>query len=151
MNSLMKYISRTHRASNVYKSASLLCEGLNSCQHIYIFHICRNPGISQDKLAKKISVNKSSVTRQLGLLEQNGFIRRESDSEDRRSLKVYPTEKAEGILPLIRNIMREWNEGIVEELTEGEREILISLMNRVMNKALQLAGIDEKEEDAGIQ
>ena len=49
---------------------------------------------SQEQLVKEIYVHKSSVARQLALLEQNGFITRSACPSDRRQLLVYPTEKA---------------------------------------------------------
>ena len=89
MESLMKYISRTHRLAGQYRGTGVPCDGINSCQHIYIFQVCKNPGISQDQLSKLICVNKSNVTRQLSVLEQNGFVTRQPDPRDRRVLQVF--------------------------------------------------------------
>lgn len=88
MESLMKYINVIGRCAAQYRSEQLEQYGLNSRQHPYILHICRNPGISQEKLARAIYVNKSSVTRQLASLEQNGFIERTISSTDKRAMLV---------------------------------------------------------------
>ena len=38
MDSLMRYISRIHRCAGTYRGSKLGDEGINNCQHIYIFH-----------------------------------------------------------------------------------------------------------------
>jgi len=49
---------------------------------------------SQAEMARQLNVNKSSVTRQLAVLEEKGYIRREPAAADKRILLVYPTQKA---------------------------------------------------------
>ena len=117
MDSLMKYISRIHRCSRRFRHDKI--EGLNGQQHIYIFHVC-----------------KSNITRQLGLLEQEGFVRRESDPEDRRVLRVYPTNKAEAVLPRVYELMEDWNRLLLEELNQEEQICLLSLLKRITKKAV---------------
>ena len=99
MESFMRYINRTYRSSLLCRSSSLEGEGLSGNQHSYIAQICHHPGISQEQLAKRLFVNKSSVTRQLALLEQNGFIYRKSSQTDKRVLQVFPTQKALAVFP----------------------------------------------------
>ncbi len=134
MDSLMKYISRIHRCSGRFRHDKI--EGLNGQQHIYIFHVCKCPGISQEQLAGRICVNKSNITRQLGLLEQEGFVRRESDPEDRRVLRVYPTNKAEAVLPRVYELMEDWDRLLLEELNQEEQICLLSLLKRITKKAV---------------
>ena len=137
MDSLMKYISRIHRCSGRFRGDKI--EGLNGRQHTYIFHVCKRPGISQDQLARHICFNKSNITRQLGALEQAGFVRRESDPDDRRVLRVYPTEKAEAALPRVCELMEEWNRLLLEELNPEEQACLLTLLSRVTRKAIAAA------------
>ena len=138
MESLMKYNSRTHRLAGQYRGTGVPCDGINSCQHIYIFQVCKNPGISQDQLSKLICVNKSNVTRQLSVLEQNGFVTRQPDPRDRRVLQVFPTEKALQLFPQVRSIMREWNHLLLEDFTEEEQKSLLSMLERITEKAMAI-------------
>lgn len=137
MEPLMKYINRIHRCAGQYRNVRLPKTELKSHQHVYILHVCRNPGISQEQLAKRICVNKSSVTRQLCILEKNGYIMRRPDSEDRRLLRVYPTSEAEGIYPEVVRIMKEWNDLLFTELNEKEREQFKEMLKRVTDRAIK--------------
>ncbi len=149
MEALMKYISRTWRCSIMYRNNKLEHEGLNGYQHSYILKICQNPGISQEQLAQMIYINKSNVTRQLALLEQNGFITRNPSEKDKRVMQVFPTPKALDVYPKVYDLLSEWNDYLVEDFTEEERLQLYSLMERVMNKAIsQVEKETEKEVEA---
>ncbi len=143
MDSLMRSINRTHRCSKRYYNEKLNTDGITGNQQIYIFQICRHPGISQEQLAQRITVNKSNVTRQLSALEQNGFVVRRPSPEDKRVLQVYPTEKGEALYPKVLEIMQQWNRLLLEEFSEDEQALLQSMMQRVQAKALQLAEEEE--------
>ena len=145
MDSLMRSINRTHRCSKRYYNEKLNTDGITGNQQIYIFQICRHPGISQEQLAQRITVNKSNVTRQLSALEQNGFIIRRPSQEDKRVLQVFPTEKGEALYPKVLEIMQQWNRLLLEEFNEKDQELLLSMMQRVQAKALQLAEEEEKQ------
>lgn len=147
MDALMKYISRTWRCAILFRTDKLEQEGLNGYQHTYILRICQNPGISQEQLAKMVYINKSNVTRQLAMLEQNGFITRVPSEKDKRVMQVFPTQKAIDVYPKVHDLLLEWNHYLVEDFTEEERSQLYSMLEHVMNKAM--ARVDkevEKEE-----
>lgn len=135
----MRCINRTARCSQLYRCERFEEIGLNGGQYIYITCACRNPGISQEQMARQILVNKSNVCRQLGLLEQNGFIRREPDEHDRRILRVYPTQKAEEAYPFIQQVLADWRHYLTEDFTDEERETLDALLEKVLQKAVAYA------------
>jgi len=149
MDGLMKYISKTWRCAVMYRNGKLEHEGLNGYQHSYILKICQNPGISQEQLAKLIYINKSNVTRQLALLEQNAFITRTPSDKDKRVMQVFPTQKALEVYPKVCKFLSEWNASLVEGFTEEECRLLHSLLERVMNKAVSMVDSEiEKEENS---
>ncbi|MGI5958739.1 MAG: MarR family winged helix-turn-helix transcriptional regulator [Massiliimalia sp.] len=139
MDTLPKYFNRTSRCFNLYRDSRLDGEGITGCQQPYLMAICRHPGIPQDELAKTIYVNKSSVARQLSLLEQNGFIIRKPCESDRRQLLVYPTQKAQDLLPKIHQVIQDWNRRILEDFTPEETEILLNMLKKIREKAMDIA------------
>jgi len=137
MVSLMKYISITSRCAAQYRAERFSESDLNGYQCTYVLYICKNPGISQDQLARIIFINKSNVTRQLASLEENGYILRKTCDSDKRVIEVYPTQKAADILPKVRQVFKDWNDYITEDLTGEEKDVLNSLLERVTEKAMQ--------------
>lgn len=145
MPSISRYINVISRCGNMYRNERLKGTDLGTAHHTYLFTICRNPGISQERLARMIYINKSNVTRNLAVLEKNGYIERRPAEHDKRVMLVYPTQKAEDTLPLLRQIMRDWNDLVAADLSEEELEQLRAILSRIAERATGYA--DEIEFD----
>ena len=132
MPSISRYIMMISRCSNQFRSERLRDTGLCGQHCAYILRVCREPGTTQDAIAREICVNKSNVTRQL---EQNGFVERRPCEADSRAMEVYPTEKALAVLPEVRAVLREWNECITADFTEEEKTQFLDLLARAADRA----------------
>ena len=135
MPSLTKNINLISRCAHAYRSDGLEGSGLGASHYFYVLQICAKPGISQEQLAKTLYINKSSVTRAIATLEENGFVERRVAEEDKRVIRVYPTARAEEILPEVRNITHAWNQFLLSDLKEDERVRFLETLERVTQKA----------------
>ncbi|MFA5007147.1 MAG: MarR family transcriptional regulator [Candidatus Izemoplasmatales bacterium] len=135
MTGCMKYISVTARCAIQFHGDRLADLGLNGYQSSYILHLCRQPGISQERLAQRLHVNRSNVTRQLVLLERLGYVERRKSADDRRVIEVHPTAKAIEALPRVRAVLREYSDYLCAEFTPAETETLNALLERVAARA----------------
>lgn len=135
MEALMKYISRTSRCASLFRANRLAQAGLDGCQYTYILHICHSPGLSQEQLADHIFINKSNVTRQLAILEQNGFVTRTACETDRRVMLVWPTDKAREVYPTVCQVLDEWNQYLMEDFSPEEQAELCRMMEIVLRRA----------------
>ena len=91
--------------------------------------------MTQEQLAKRVYVNKSNAARQVAVLEEAGFVRRSLSDEDKRAMLVYPTEKAYEAWPQIRQIFRDWEALVAQDLTEEQRQLLIEMLAKMRDKA----------------
>ena len=144
MPKFMKNINIIGRCAGMFRSDKLKDTGLGACHHSYILAVCRNPGISQDELAREICINKSNVTRHLAALEESGYVERKPSEQDKRVTLVFPTEKALDILPTVRSVIREWNEYLTEGMDEEELERFALTLSRIAERARQYS---EREEN----
>ena len=135
MPPFMRQINITSRCATLYRERQLAGTGLSGCHTPYLLALYRRPGISQEELARDLNVNKSSVTRQLSAMEEKGYVRREPDPADRRSLLVYPTEKALALQERLQEILRTWSAYLTADFTPEEKETLSRLMRRVADRA----------------
>lgn len=135
MPSFTRNINLISRCAHAYRSDSLEGSGLGASHYFYVLQICAEPGISQEQLAKNLYINKSSVTRAIATLEENGFVERRTAEEDKRVIRVYPTSRAEEILPEVRKSARAWNQFLLSELEEEERQRFLETLDRVTLKA----------------
>ena len=145
MPSISRYINVISRCGNMYRNERLKDTDLGTAHHTYLFTICRNPGISQEKLSRMIYINKSNVTRNLAVLEKNGYIERRPSEQDKRVMLVYPTQKAQDTMPLLRDIMHDWNDIVAADLSDEEVEQLRAILARIAERATGYA--DEIEFD----
>lgn len=137
MSQINRKILAIARCDTQYRTEKMAPFGLKSCHTSYLMQICANPGITQDRLAQLIFINKSNVARQAAFLEEEGYIRREPSQADRRAMELYPTEKALALLPQIKTILTDWERCITEGVTQEEMEIVTRVLSRMKDKAAQ--------------
>ena len=137
MLAFMKNITQIARCAEQYRADQLASLGLSGCQYSYILNVCREPGISQEKLAKQICINKSNVARQLAQLEESGFVYRKKGEKDKRVVAVYPTQKAQEAYPQVRKVLRQWSQYITQEIEEEKKEELFLMLEKMKVKAAQ--------------
>jgi DNA-binding MarR family transcriptional regulator len=118
-----------------YRSDNLAQYGLKSLHASYLTEICAHPGISQDRLARLICINKSNVARQVAVLEEDGFVRRVPSEADKRVMELYPTEKTLELLPRINQMLMCWEQCITQDLTEEEKDCLSTLLSKMSHRA----------------
>ena len=134
---LTRSINIISRCAASYRTAHST-EGLPGIYHSYVFAICLNPGLSQEKLSRHLCINKSNITRHLAYLEENGYIERRTCAKDKRELLVYPTEKMLGAFPEVKRVTGEWNALLSEGIDEGELAVFLSVLERLSDRARDL-------------
>ncbi len=144
MPSLMRRINVISRCAMNYKSERLSGE-LSGCHHPFVTCISKNPGMSQEEIARRLCLNKSTVARTLSYLEEHGFVNREADGADKRVLHVYPTEKMLLALPEVTALAREWNRIISDGLNEEEIAVFNSLLEKIEARAREVGFGGDKE------
>ena len=137
MPALMHNISAISRCAAAYRQEELAPLGLKAVHASYLVALCRNPGLTQEQLAKRVFVNKSNAARQVAALEEAGFVTRSPSEEDKRAMLVYPTEKAHEALPKIRQTFRDWEALAAQDLTEEERQLLVTMLSKMRDRAAQ--------------
>lgn len=144
MPTIMRQINLISRCEGLYRTDKLRGAELGACHHSYVLAICRNPGISQEELARHICINKSGVTRHLAYLEEHGYVSRIHSESDKRVTLVYPTDKMRQVFPDVKRIVEEWNEYLTAGLTEAELAQFRALLERLALRAKKYS--DDREE-----
>ena len=97
--------------------------------------ICGAPGASQDQIVKKLWFDKSTIARQLELLEGMGFVERKPSATDKRVICVYPTQKMLEFLPGLNRAMDEREAFLLDALEPEEQEQLLALLRKIRRRA----------------
>ena len=145
MSKFMKMLNNVSRSQAVYRNSQISVCDLQSWHYAYILAICHKPGRCQEEIAKELCVNKSTVTRNLNYLEENGYINRTPIPGDKRQFSIHPTPKTLSVLPKIKKASQEWMELISEGISENELAIFDSVLCRMQEKAREIM---EKQEES---
>ena len=135
MTQIIRDMLEISRCGVQYRADNLAQFGLKSIHASYLTEICAHPGISQDRLARIICINKSNVARQVAVLEEDGFLRRIPSEADKRVMELYPTDKTLQILPQITGMLTSWENCITQDLTEEEKACLSTLLGKMSRRA----------------
>ena len=111
--------------------------GLKSIHARLLLDILDSPGISQDGLAQKAGFDKSSIARQVAVLEEAGYVKRAPSPTDKRFLELTPTEKTLTLQPALLAAMEQWEDKLVSELSNEEKQLLTGLLDKLRNAAME--------------
>lgn len=100
-------------------------------QYLYLVRIYENPGIIQDKLAEMIKVDRTTAARAIKKLEQNGFIEKRPDEQNRKIKRLFVTEKGEAAAPIILKENDYSNQTALKGLTSKEAEQFAELLEKI--------------------
>ncbi len=138
MSKFMKMLNNISRSQAIYRLSKVPAEDLTSGQYAFVLAIGRHPGCSQEELADELCVNKSTVTRNMNYLEENGYIVRRSLPQDKRQLAVFPTEKMLAVLPVIQTVSAEWMALLSEGIPSKDWDVFNTVLRQMEEKARKI-------------
>lgn len=145
MSKFMKMLNNISRSQAIYRHGKISAEDMHSGHYAFVLAICREPGRSQEELARELCINKSTVARNLNCLEEKGYISRTPLPNDKRQFSVYPTEKMLAVLPEVRKASEEWMTLLSEGIPEEELRVFDSVLKRMQERAREI--IEKQEEN----
>lgn len=145
MAKFMKMLNNISRSQAIYRQSRIAVADLQTGHYAFVLAICRGPGRSQEELARELCLNKSTVTRNMTCLEENGYVCRRPHPRDKRLVSVYPTEKMLAVFPQIRQVSGEWMALLSEGIPEEEMAVFDSVLTRMQARAGELVGRQEEE------
>jgi DNA-binding MarR family transcriptional regulator len=111
---------------------------LSSGSYPYLFILCKNEGISQNKISKELGYDKAMSARTITKLINLGYIDRKEDETDSRAYKLYLTDKAKSTIPKVRHEIHKLVDLITTDLNEAEKVITIDSLDKVLNNMKKL-------------
>lgn len=102
----------------------------------YLMFIYDNPDCSQEDIVNMFCQSKGNIAKILKKFEDEGYIEREINPENRRKYMLNTTEKTNELIPEFRQISKDWEDEVGltdkdEELKNRLKEIAINGMKLV--------------------
>jgi len=102
-------------------------------------HLSRNEGISQAQLAELTATDPMTLVRTLDRMQQDGWVERRPDPQDRRAHRLYLREAAKPIVARMWKLSDQARAEMLSVLKAQEREQLLDLLERLQAHLQKLA------------
>ena len=98
------------------------------------FHLISIPhdGIPMSKLAHKLGLDASTLTRNIQKLENLGLVKRNHDSYDKRVQRAVLTKQGLKIIEEIEEILLQINNSIIEQIDLDTQENMCELLEKLV-------------------
>jgi len=128
-----RYISVIYRHLQILLNHRLNSYGIGSGQYIFISAIYKNPGISQKDLTKIIKIDRATTAKALLKLEQNGYVDRIQDKDDKRYYKLYLTKKGIDFIPILNEIQYDLTNMLSQGMNSDEYSETINSLKLIFD------------------
>lgn len=136
-DSLGKWISILYRYGQAFIGKKLDKFNIGRGQYIFLLSLYKKDGISQEEISLHLKIDKATTAKALKKLEDEGYIRREQDNDDKRAYKVYLNQKAIEIKPFLLETVNEWSNILSAGLTESEKADALRLFDKMAENAFK--------------
>ncbi|WP_461210644.1 MarR family winged helix-turn-helix transcriptional regulator [Desulfocurvus sp. DL9XJH121] len=106
---------------------------LTSEQYALLCRLWEREGRSQKELAECSFKDTANITRMLDVLEGKGIVRRQRDSKDRRTYRIYLTDAGRALRDVVNPVVLAQETRAYACLTEKEQRQLLEMLNRLYN------------------
>jgi DNA-binding MarR family transcriptional regulator len=126
-----KYVSVTWRNMISYMARKMEPLQIGAGQYPYLFTLYVEDGQSQQSLSDRMLVDKAATVRAINKLEAAGYVERRPDPQDKRSFRVFLTEKGKAVRPQLEVIVGEVQEILLDKMSREEKDVLKRLIRQM--------------------
>ncbi|MDP2216958.1 MAG: MarR family transcriptional regulator [Methanolobus sp.] len=106
--------------------------GIGSGQFPFLMRLLHNDGISQEVLIRDLNCDRATGTRAINKLEENGYVLRETDPQDKRAYRVCLTDKSRQLGPVIKQMSVLINDIVFDGFTGEEKILFVQMIKRAI-------------------
>lgn len=111
--------------------------------------LLENDGLSQKELVEVLDIRPSSVGELVVKLEQNGYVERRQNEQDRRIINVYLTDDGRKLATSAAEKRDSFLEDLFSGLTPEETDQLSALLNKLSDSLQEKLGEDAADDPFG--
>lgn len=128
---ILREVGRLSRSIQSISDVKFKELNLQRGQFVFLTRVCENPGSNQIDLSNLLKVDKTTTTKAIQKLIDEGYVTKERDPIDKRMWRIFPTNKAQDIYP---SIIEEENRNITacfRKFTEKEKDLVYKLVKKM--------------------
>jgi MarR family transcriptional regulator, temperature-dependent positive regulator of motility len=129
-------VSLSSRSRFVFLNNHLRPLGLSAGQYPVLMLLAKEQNIMQEDLVRHYHLDKGTIARAVKKLENSGYIRRITDPDNRRAVRLFLTKKGEHAVPFLHGINTAWEKRISTGFSPEEARTLHCLMRRAAQNSI---------------
>lgn len=104
--------------------------GVSGDQWAVISNVVRGAGLTQKQLSEMTYKDQGNLTRMIDKLVERGYILRDADENDRRSVRLLPTHSSKQLVEKISSVEQEYGKKLLNGFSQEEEEMFTELLNK---------------------
>lgn len=132
MNEFLSAFGLTVRALRAYIDGKLSRHGLRLGQFQLLYRLWEHDGLTPRELAEQIGVEMPTVTRTVQRMVRDGLVRREDNPLDKRSVRIFVTEKGRSMESLASRVLQEGTQSALRGFSAEQRSHLVADLERIL-------------------
>lgn len=133
-----KAISYLYRYGQIYIGKKIEPYGIGSGQFPFLMRLYREDGINQESLSDYLKIDKGTTARAIQKLVDEGYVFRQRDEKDRRSYRVFLTEKGKKLEPDMKKIASEWGDILFSGFDDRQRREITNSLEIMFENGLKI-------------
>lgn len=147
LQSISKLVSIIKRKEQIYFHQKLNRMELHHGQVKIFKYLGKNEGATQQDITDFFQLKKSSTSYLIKKMVNQGYVRKVTDPDDRRSQRLYLTDKGlKKFKVLKREIFGEWSEQLLKGFSADEKKKIVEFMNRMVTNVNFVTQHQKKDE-----
>jgi len=107
--------------------------GLTPIQHLVLEALWDEDGLSVGDIGKRLVFDGATLSGVLDRLSASGWVLKQSDTEDKRMLRIFLTQKSKDLKPKLSAVRNKTNEDLLARFSLEEKLLLKRLLRDIQN------------------
>ncbi|MDR3782070.1 MAG: MarR family transcriptional regulator [Candidatus Nitrosotalea sp.] len=117
--------------------------GITITQSKVIFSLYLHSGLTQRELADKIGVESPTLVPIIDKMEEDGYVERRSDPNDRRIKRIYTTSKTDSLWDSVMECATHLRKISIKDVSEQEIKLALEIVKKITENLIVYLGDSE--------
>lgn len=127
------YISALRKKFTQYCSEKLSEMNVTNGQLFILIYVGKKEKCSPKELSIALRLDAGHLNRTITKLVENDLLLQKKNEQDKRGNILSLTDKGKQVFKMSHNFFYEWDEMVLEPLSDAERELLLKLVKKIVS------------------
>lgn len=137
------------RYSNLFAMRNLQKFDIGYAEYGVLMYLAANENTNQEAIAQHYSIDKGAIAKTMKKLESKNFVDRQTNKKNQREKIITLTELGKSIIEEMRTLQNEWNNLLLQGITQEDIELFTKLTQKISQNAANYINGGSQHENEG--